>query len=102
VERYRVACVADITEGSLLGVEAGGVGICLARTDAGEVFALDDTCSHEDFPLSTGDLWGMEVECSLHGSRFDVVTGKPVQLPATRPVRTFPVTVVDGEIYVDI
>ena len=76
------------------------------REDSDEVFAVEDTCSHSYVPLSEGDVEGCTVECWLHGSRFDLRTGKPTGLPATEPVATFPVEVrenPDGtsDVYVD-
>ena len=62
-------------------------------------------CSHASVALSEGDYEisdGCTVECWLHGSRFDLRTGKPTGLPATEPVATFPVDVRDGDVYVDV
>ena len=71
---------------------------------AGELFALEDQCSHMEFPLSDGyfDAEDASVECALHSGRFCVRTGDAICLPATKPVRTYPVTVENGEIYVDV
>ena len=67
-----------------------------------EVFAIQDLCSHAAVPLSEGEVDDCTVECWLHGSRFDLRTGKPTGLPATEPIATFPVDVRDGDVYVDI
>ena len=72
-----------------------------------EVFAVEDICSHAAVALSEGEVEDCTVECWLHGSRFDLRTGKPTGLPATEPVATFPVEVRDEpdgttDIYVDI
>ncbi len=67
-----------------------------------EVFALQDLCSHASVALSEGEVEDCTVECWLHGSRFDLRTGKPTGLPATEPVATFPVDVRDGDVYVDV
>jgi 3-phenylpropionate/trans-cinnamate dioxygenase ferredoxin subunit len=66
----------------------------------GEFYAIDDSCTHQDTSLSEGWLEGCEVECPLHTSRFDLRTGRPNSPPATRPVRTHQVQVVDGMVYV--
>ena len=58
--------------------------------DGDEVFAIHDVCSHADVPLSEGDVEDCQIECWLHGSRFDLRTGKPVGLPATDPVPSTP------------
>ncbi|MEV7195795.1 bifunctional 3-phenylpropionate/cinnamic acid dioxygenase ferredoxin subunit [Streptomyces sp. NPDC093510] len=66
----------------------------------GELFAIDDTCSHQDASLSEGWLEGCQVECPLHAASFDLRTGKPTCLPARRPVRTHQVYVEDGVVHV--
>ena len=66
----------------------------------GELYAIDDTCTHQDASLSEGWLEGCLVECPLHAASFDLRTGAPTCLPARESVRTHPVTVEDGMIYV--
>ncbi|HMO09991.1 MAG TPA: non-heme iron oxygenase ferredoxin subunit [Actinotalea sp.] len=95
------ACrLARLAPGTALRVElpgdAGPIAVAVVRTDAGDVHALSDVCSHGQVSLSDGDVDGATVECWLHGSRFDLRTGAPLALPATRPVPVYPVTV-DGE-----
>jgi 3-phenylpropionate/trans-cinnamate dioxygenase ferredoxin subunit len=67
----------------------------------GDLFAIDDTCTHQDASLSEGWLEGCLIECPLHAACFDLRTGKPTGPPAKRPVRTYPTLVVDGVVYVD-
>jgi 3-phenylpropionate/trans-cinnamate dioxygenase ferredoxin subunit len=71
---------------------------------AGELFAIEDRCSHDDGELINGELdqERCTVECPRHGSRFDLRTGKPVTLPAYVPVDTFPVSVQDGVIKLEV
>ena len=64
-----------------------------------EVFAVDDRCSHAEASLAEGEVFDHEVECPRHGSAFDLRTGKPLALPATKPVRTHEVVVEDGVVY---
>jgi 3-phenylpropionate/trans-cinnamate dioxygenase ferredoxin subunit len=98
----RVASLQECEgEGCVHKVAANGEEIVLARWD-GEIFALEDRCSHQDFPLSDGDVEGGLIECVFHGAKFDLRTGKAVQLPAIAPVRTFPVEVRDGAVFVRI
>ena len=78
----------------------GEVAIAVFNAD-GEFYAIDDTCSHQDASLSEGWLEGCFVECPLHAASFDLRTGVPTCLPAKKPVRTYPVVVEDGVIYVD-
>jgi len=96
--------VADLDEcppGTLLDVEAGQENIVLANID-GDLYALQNRCSHQDLPLSDGELDGDRLECLYHGARFDVCTGKAVGLPAIKPVETYDVEVRGQEVYVRI
>lgn len=93
----RVCQVGDVPVGQLKSVEVGNVRVVLANVD-GDLYALEDQCSHQDFPLSAGLLEGRQVECVFHGARFDLETGKPTCLPAVRPVRTFDVKVAGGDV----
>ena len=71
----------------------------------GELFAIEDRCSHDDGPLAEGplDCAKRTLECPRHGSLFDMTTGKPLTLPAYEPVDTFPVRVTDdGLIQVEV
>jgi 3-phenylpropionate/trans-cinnamate dioxygenase ferredoxin subunit len=96
-----VALLEDLPEGGLLPVEVEGVKVVLAR--AGDrVHALHDRCSHEEFPLSDGEIVGNQVTCLLHGARFDLETGAPRALPAVRPVPVYECRVEDGEIRVKL
>ncbi len=97
-EWVRVASVGDVLPDRLLPVNTDAGPVVLARVD-GEVYALEDRCSHQDYPLSAGDLEDGQVECAFHGARFDVCTGRATQLPAITPVRTFDVEVRDGAVY---
>ncbi|KUM87149.1 MULTISPECIES: bifunctional 3-phenylpropionate/cinnamic acid dioxygenase ferredoxin subunit [Streptomyces] len=76
--------------------------VSVFHTDDGEVFAIDDTCTHQDASLADGWLEGCEVECPLHASKFDLRTGAVDAPPAKRPVRTHEVRVEDGMIYVQL
>jgi 3-phenylpropionate/trans-cinnamate dioxygenase ferredoxin subunit len=98
-EFVRACALADVPEDGALGVEIGGVPVAVVRT-GDEVFALYDVCSHEEVPLSEGDVYDHTLECWLHGSCFDVRTGEPTGPPATVPVATYEVKVSDGDVYV--
>jgi 3-phenylpropionate/trans-cinnamate dioxygenase ferredoxin subunit len=80
---------------------ADGIPVALVNVD-GALCALRDQCSHEDLPLSDGELDGGDVVCMYHGARFDACTGARKALPAVRAVQTYPVEIRDGEIYVDV
>lgn len=102
-ELVRAAALSDVPEDGLLGVEVGGNKICLAKVE-GEVYAFQDNCSHRDFPLSTGEVDPDDctVTCDWHGASFDLRTGAPRGLPATRPIRVYGVTVEGDDILVDL
>ena len=75
--------------------------ILIANVD-GRFFAIEDRCSHEDSRLSLGCLKGELIDCTLHGSRFNVKTGWPVEEPAVEPIRTYKVRVKDNMIEIEI
>jgi 3-phenylpropionate/trans-cinnamate dioxygenase ferredoxin component len=91
----RACGLSDLPDEGAIGVEVEGEPVAVVRTD-GEVFALRDVCSHAEVPLSEGDVYDHTVECWLHGSCFDVRTGKPTGPPATKPVPTYEVKI-DGD-----
>ena len=99
--RAEIAPIADLPDGRGVVVEVEGERIALFRS-GDTVHAVGDRCSHADASLAEGDLFDGEVECPRHGSPFDLTTGKPGSLPATRPVPVFPVTVEDGVVYLTI
>ena len=94
-----VARVADVEPGLGFRVEIGDVPIALWNVD-GEIYATQDDCTHEETSLSEGDLWDDVVECPLHGAQFNVRTGEVLCLPAVFPLKTYPVKVEGGSVYV--
>ena len=76
----------------------GDTAILVCNVD-GEYYALEDKCTHQDFELSASALAGHEIECVLHGARFDVRSGEALCPPAYSAVAKFPVRVLDGVIY---
>jgi len=98
-EFVRVASLDEVPPGTVLGVEVGEERICLANVD-GEVYALADSCTHQEFPLSAGLLEEDQLECAWHGARFEVSSGRALCLPAIRPVKTYDVKLEDGAILV--
>jgi 3-phenylpropionate/trans-cinnamate dioxygenase ferredoxin subunit len=93
----------ELPPGSVKIVVAGSLAVCVYNLD-GNLYALEDRCSHDDGPLCEGDFDAEEgtVVCPRHGSNFDIRTGEPLSLPAFEPVETFPVRVDDGMIKVDV
>jgi 3-phenylpropionate/trans-cinnamate dioxygenase ferredoxin subunit len=100
-EWMKVAGLDQCPPGTLLSVQAGDEALVLANVE-GDLYALQDRCSHEDLPLSDGELDGDRLECLYHGATFDVCTGNAMALPAVRPVETYAVEVRGPDIYVQI
>ncbi|WP_025274804.1 bifunctional 3-phenylpropionate/cinnamic acid dioxygenase ferredoxin subunit [Haloglycomyces albus] len=93
--------LSDLPDGEAIRAEIDDLAIAFVRK-GNEVFALEDECSHAKIALSEGDVEDCTLECWLHGSTFDLRTGKPTVPPATIPVATYPVEVRDGEVYLDL
>jgi len=91
----RACAVADLADDQPHRFVVDGVPVAVVRTE-GEVFAIHDVCSHANVALSEGEVDDQTIECWLHGSRFDLVTGAPTGLPATKPVPVYPVKI-DGD-----
>ena len=95
--RVRVCSASEFAAGTARRFTVGGTDVCVTRCDDG-FHAVADLCSHEDYSLAEGevDASACEIECWKHGSLFSLVTGEPLTLPATRPIRVFEV-VVEGD-----
>jgi 3-phenylpropionate/trans-cinnamate dioxygenase ferredoxin subunit len=98
----RVCSVADLPTVGAVQADIGGQLVAVVRDSAGDIHAIDDTCSHANVSLSEGDVEGAEVECWLHGSRFDLRSGKPTGLPATTPIAVYPVKIDGGDVFVSV
>jgi 3-phenylpropionate/trans-cinnamate dioxygenase ferredoxin component len=98
-----VCPVDELPPGSMKLVPAGPITVGVYNC-GGELFAIEDRCSHDDGPLCEGD-WDRDtcvVVCPRHGANFDIRTGRPLTLPAYEPVDAFDVRVVDDYIKVDV
>ena len=95
----QVCAEGDIEDGEALRVDAVRPPIAVYHLD-GEYHATADTCSHADSSLSEGYVEDGEVECVWHLARFCIRTGAAKTLPATEPIRTYEVKVVDGAVHV--
>lgn len=92
----------DVQEGQPLRVEVEGTPIAIFLAQ-GELYAIGDTCTHEEFSLADGEMVdNYTVECALHGARFDIRTGRALSLPATGTAGSYPVWVEDGVIKVEV
>ena len=98
---YDIGALSDFTSGSARAIRLADRELVVVRIED-DVYVLDDRCSHEAFWLSDGevDCDTREIECARHGAMFDLVTGKPLSLPATKPVLRYDVTVRDGRVEV--
>lgn len=97
----RACSLAALGQDEPIRVDLGGVDVAVVRHD-GEVFAIDDECSHAAVPLSEGEVEGYTIECFLHGSCFDLRTGKPTGPPATEPVPVYAVRVDGDDVLIDV
>ena len=95
----KIAEAVSIPPGKMQRFQVGGEWVLVVNLE-GEYFALADTCSHEDASLSKGAMAGDCIRCPLHGSRFNIKTGFPIEEPAEEPVDTYPVRVDNGDLYI--
>jgi len=100
---HTVCKTEELPEGAMRLVEADGVKVGVFNA-GGDLFAIEDRCSHDDGPLAEGELdpATCTVECPRHGSVFDLRSGRPKSLPAYAPVETYEVRVEDGEIKLEV
>ena len=94
--------LTDIPDGGMRpATTSDGRQLCLVRCGE-DVFALQDACTHQAFPLSAGEADGerCEITCVWHGARFDCRTGAVLEGPAAEPVPVFSVLVEDGQVFV--
>jgi len=93
------AAVADVPEGDVIGCAPDGRDIALYSVE-GAIYATDNVCTHAHALLCEGFLEGYEIECPLHQGKFDVRTGKALSPPVTEDIRSYPVRIEDGRVYV--
>ncbi len=96
----RVCRLDELPEVGAAAADIDGRVISIVRTHDGTVYAVDDTCSHAQVSLSEGEVDGCQIECWLHGSRFDLRTGEPSGPPATVPIAVHHVKIEGDEVYV--
>jgi len=103
VTRERLCATTDLADGEARRFDVGGHRIALVRL-SDEWYGLGDRCSHADISLSEGEVLIEEcaLECWKHGSSFDLRTGVPLSLPATRPVPVYPITVDGDDVFVEL
>jgi len=101
MSKYPAGPLSAFEEGVGVRLEIDAHRIAIFLVD-GEVFAIGDRCSHAEASLSEGEVYDHEIECPRHGSAFDLRSGKPLSLPATKPVPVYSVTIEEGTVYVEL
>ncbi len=96
----QVGAVDQLSESGRLSVILGDEIPALVLKAGDNFYCVEDVCTHDGQPMTDGEFDGCELTCPRHGAKFDVRTGSPTMMPATEPVRTFPVEIRDGSIYV--
>ena len=96
-----VVALDDVPEDDVLGVDCAGKDLALYSVE-GQVYATDNICTHGHARLCDGFLEGFEIECPLHQGKFDIRDGRPTCEPVTVPVRTYPVRIEGGRVFVDL
>jgi 3-phenylpropionate/trans-cinnamate dioxygenase ferredoxin component len=96
-----VAKLSEIPSGTTKRVEVDGEGVLLCNVD-GEIYAVEDVCTHDGGPLDQGQLEGCRIMCPRHGAIFDVATGAALTLPAVVPLPTYAVRVEGDQIFVEV
>jgi nitrite reductase/ring-hydroxylating ferredoxin subunit len=98
--RIELCSTADIAPGTAIRVDAGGLELAVYNLD-GEFYCTDDQCTHGPGFLSEGFVDGDVIECNFHNGQFNIKTGEVVAPPCMIPVKTYPVTVADGKVFID-
>ncbi len=94
-----VAAAEDIKEKNFSTFEINGIGIVICRF-RDEYFAIENQCSHAMEAFDNGRMRGYRIICPLHGGSFDIRDGSCTGAPAKKPIRSFPLRIVDGKIEV--
>lgn len=98
----RVCGVRDLGSGRIVQVEIDGrAPVAVYQLDDG-IYCTDDTCTHEDAPLSSGEIDGDCVVCPFHLGAFNIKTGEAVRAPCSVDLRTYPVTIVGDDVFVGL
>jgi 3-phenylpropionate/trans-cinnamate dioxygenase ferredoxin subunit len=97
----KVCSENDIAEDSIKNFNVDGKSIAVAKYN-GQVYAVDDVCTHDGGDLGGGDVVDGQVQCPRHGARFDLKTGEATQMPAVIGIETYRVKIEDGNIMIDL
>jgi len=97
--RVRLCSVDELGPGQMRRFDPAGMDSVLVCNEGGTFYAVDDECTHAIASLAEGRLEGRTVFCPLHGGSFDICTGKAKSLPCRQALRTWPLAVVNGELW---
>lgn len=99
----RACAFADLEDGEIFKAEIDGEGALAIYRLGDEVFATGDICTHGEASLSEdGYIEDGEVVCSWHDGRFDIRTGEACKVPCMDPLRSYPIQIRDGEVFVEL
>ena len=99
--RIELCKTADVSEGSVIKVETEELILAVFNLE-GVFYVTDDNCTHGPGSLSEGEIYGDVVECNFHGGAFNIKTGKVAQPPCMIPLRTYPTTVENETVYIEV
>ena len=101
LSKVKVAKVGDISEGDLKKVDVNGGPVALFKVE-GKIYATTNICTHEHCELDENHMMhGDVVECTCHGSQFNIKTGENVLPPAAEPLKTYDVSVEGGDVFIE-
>lgn len=92
----------DVFEGAAIGVNIDGHDIAIYKTEDGQLYATDNICSHGNARLCDGFLEGHEIECPFHQGRFDIRTGEPTLPPCVDAIRSYPLKLEGGRVFIEL
>ena len=99
---HLIAPEENLKPGQVVRAVIGGHAIAIARGKDGNVYAIDDKCSHGEISLSEGFVDNETIECWAHGAKFSLETGEALTLPAYEPVAKYEVIIDNGDIFLEI
>ena len=99
-EYFAVAAEDELKSEQMKRILVAGKRLLLCNSK-GTLYCVDEMCSHEDYSLYLGCIKEGKIKCSLHGSYFDLTTGKPTCEPADEPICTYPVKIDAGQVWVE-
>ena len=100
-QRIDLCSAADVAPGNALKFDTGNLSLAVFNVD-GEYYVMDDLCTHGPGSLSEGYIDGDVVECNFHNGQFNIRTGEVVSPPCMIPIKTYPTTVENGKVVIEV